>query len=217
MEKGSETALCARAATRVLDQAWTATTPVGTHTPVLPYSPAAEPAGIATRDALPIHDPSDMLARLPPALTALLLVALVDAQGSPKDYAPQTNVQCPDTNKTPLIRDFTPQSQSLNEGEAAYVAEREKSVIPQAYKDWVGNGSALGYKLDDFANFSRIGIAISGGGYRAAQYGAGVLSGLDARNDSAKAAGTGGLLQVATYISALSGERIHDDRAFERC
>lgn len=43
------------------------------------------------------------------------------------------------------------------------------------------------------------------GGYRAAQYGAGVLSGLDARNESAQSAGTGGLLQVAHYLSGLSG------------
>lgn len=43
------------------------------------------------------------------------------------------------------------------------------------------------------------------GGYRAAQYGAGVLSGLDARNDSAQSAGTGGMLQVSHYLSGLSG------------
>jgi lysophospholipase len=79
-------------------------------------------------------------------------------------------------------------------------------VIKQAWTDWIGDGSALGYSLSDFnSNYARVGIAISGGGYRAAQYGAGVLSGLDARNSSAKAAGTGGLVQVTTYLSGLSG------------
>lgn len=48
-------------------------------------------------------------------------------------------------------------------------------------------------------------MAIPGGGLRAAQYGAGCLSGLDARNDSAKAAGSGGLLQVTSYLTGLSG------------
>jgi lysophospholipase len=146
-----------------------------------------------------------MLATLPPTLAALLLATLARAQGSPKDYAPQTNVKCPDTTKTPLLREFTPQTQALNPDERAYIEDREAHVIPQAYKDWIGDGSALGYNLADFANFSRVGIAISGGGYRAAQYGAGVLSGLDGRNDSAKSAGTGGLLQVTSYLSALSG------------
>jgi lysophospholipase len=52
----------------------------------------------------------------------------------------------------------------------------------------------------------KIGIAQPGGGLRAAQYAAGALSGLDARNETAKAAGTGGLLQVASYITGLSGK-----------
>jgi lysophospholipase len=158
-----------------------------------------------------------MLGRLPPSLTSVLLatllglgttVELAQAQGLPTDYAPLMNQKCPDTEKTPMIRTFTPQTQALNEQEKAFVAEREKSVIPQAWKDWVGDGSGIGYKLDqDFGGvYPRIGIAVSGGGYRAAQYGAGVLSGLDARNESAKAAGTGGLLQVTTYLSGLSGE-----------
>jgi lysophospholipase len=160
-----------------------------------------------------------MLGHTPPYLALLLLGILthqVKAQGSPKDYAPQMNIKCPDVSKTPLIREFTPQNQVLNENEAAYVAEREKSVIPDAWKDWVGDGSAIGYKLEDFkGNYSRIGIAVSGGGYRAAQYGAGVLSGLDGRDDAAKKAGTGGLLQVTTYMSALSGELLFRTMAFD--
>ena len=81
--------------------------------------------------------------------------------------------------------------------------------MPQQWADWIGDGSKIGYNqsiVDFFKNnIAKIGISISGGGYRAAQYGAGVLSGLDARNDSAKQAGTGGLLQVSSYIAGLSG------------
>ena len=39
----------------------------------------------------------------------------------------------------------------------------------------------------------------------ASQNGAGVISGLDERNTTAKAKGTGGLLQVSSYLSGLSG------------
>ncbi|KLO12267.1 phospholipase B [Schizopora paradoxa] len=145
--------------------------------------------------------------RLPFSLLSLVLnFVSSDALGlgTPLDYAPNVNVTCP-PNDT-LIRVFTPQTQSLNELEANYTNTRLNEVIPQAWQDWLGNGSAIGYNLSSFGgNYSKIGIAISGGGYRAAQYGAGVLSGFDARNSSAVAAGTGGMLQVTSYISALSG------------
>lgn len=51
-----------------------------------------------------------------------------------------------------------------------------------------------------------IGIAISGGGYRAMLTGAGVLEAFDSRTPNATATGQlGGLLQSATYLSGLSG------------
>ncbi|KAH8119292.1 phospholipase B [Phellopilus nigrolimitatus] len=144
----------------------------------------------------------------------LFVLALASAAaaldlGSPVEYAPQVNVSCLNTTSTPLVRVFTPETQSLNPLEAEYIATREATVIADAWKQWLGNGSdsALGYNLSVFnaVNFSKVGIAVSGGGYRAAQYGAGVLSGLDARNESAVSAGTGGLLQVTSYLSGLSG------------
>ncbi|KAF7980794.1 hypothetical protein HWV62_36869 [Athelia sp. TMB] len=138
-----------------------------------------------------------------PLLPALLSAALVAAQGDPTAYAPTANVQCP---SEPLLRVFTPQNQTLHPQEAAFVAAKDATVLPAAWAAWIGNGSQIGYAGAAFGgNYSRVGIAISGGGYRAAQYGAGVLSALDARNASALAAGTGGLLQVATYWSGLSG------------
>ncbi|THH04642.1 hypothetical protein EW146_g10126 [Bondarzewia mesenterica] len=138
-------------------------------------------------------------------LSLLALVASVCAD-SVTDYAPLVNQPCPDLTKDPLIRVFTPQNQSLHPREEGYVSTRLSQVIPNEWRNWVGNGSNIGYNLDDFGgNYTKIGIAVSGGGYRAAQYGAGVFSGLDARNESAKAAGTGGLLQVASYWSGLSG------------
>ncbi|KAI0092923.1 phospholipase B [Irpex rosettiformis] len=146
---------------------------------------------------------------LPACLLSLVLATLAQNEGSPIDYAPLVNQSCPDTNTAPLIRQFTPETQSLHPDESSFINARLKDVIPQAWADWIGDGSKIGYNqsvVDFFKNNSaKIGISISGGGYRAAQYGAGVLSGLDARNDSAKQAGTGGLLQVSSYIAGLSG------------
>jgi len=98
-------------------------------------------------------------------------------------------------------------NQSLHPREESYVNTRLNTVILNEWKNWIDDGSAIGYNLSSFnsSSFPKIGVAISGGGYRAAQYGAGVLSALDARNESSKAAGTGGLLQVMSYISGLSG------------
>ena len=156
-------------------------------------------------------------------LSALALVGAAYANnGSVTDYAPLVNQPCPDLTTAPLLRVFTPKTQSLHSGEEAYVTARLTTVIPNEWQNWVGDGSAIGYNLSALVNgngsngtgngtgtstftFPKIGLAFSGGGLRAAQYGAGVLSALDARNDSAKAAGTGGLLQVTSYFAGLSG------------
>jgi lysophospholipase len=52
----------------------------------------------------------------------------------------------------------------------------------------------------------RIGIAVSGGGYRAMLNGAGAIAAFDNRTANATGQGQlGGLLQSATYLSGLSG------------
>lgn len=141
---------------------------------------------------------------------ALLLLAAgaSSAQnlGSVTDYAPQTNVQCPNVTEAPLLRVFSASNQTINSLEDGYVKTRQSTVIKDAWTSWLGDGSDIGYNLSDFANnLPIVGVSFSGGGYRAAQYGAGVLSALDARNSTSVAAGTGGLLQVASYLSGLSG------------
>lgn len=142
--------------------------------------------------------------------TLLVIPTLVSAAALASqvtDYAPKANVECPDLSTAPLIRTFTPQNQTLHPAEKEYVTTRKNTVIASAWVDWLGNGSALGYDLTNFnaSSFPTVGFAIPGGGLRAAQYGAGVIQALDARNTSAKAIGTGGLLQVASYITGLSG------------
>ena len=134
------------------------------------------------------------------------IIVCVNAQGSPKDYAPSTNVPCPDVNSSPLVRDFTPQNQTLHLAELEYISARESSVLPTAWRDWLGDGSGIGYDLGRFkGKMPRLGVAFSGGGHRASQYDAGVLNAFDIRNESAKNAGTGGLLQTSSYVAGLSG------------
>jgi lysophospholipase len=142
----------------------------------------------------------------------LLLFSLAlgsHSQGIPTDYAPEINLLCPDT---PLIREWTPQTQALHPDESTYIAARESTAIAPAWSDWLGDGSFIGYDSKIFeGKFPRVGLAISGGGHRAAQYAAGVVSALDARNESAKATGTGGLFQVTSYITGLSGKPLDID------
>lgn len=144
-------------------------------------------------------------------LLVALAVATNDRSGSGPvlsitAYAPSTNVECPDLSTTSLIRTFPPQNQTLHPAENAYVSTRANTTALAAWKEWLGDGSSLGYNLTAYADpFPSIGIAIPGGGLRAAQYGASSLLALDSRNATSKVAGTGGLLQVASYISGLSG------------
>ncbi|PFH47334.1 hypothetical protein AMATHDRAFT_67917 [Amanita thiersii Skay4041] len=127
-------------------------------------------------------------------------------EGSVTDYAPTMDSECPDISVSPLIRTFTPENQSLHPFEENYIRTRSEVNLPNAWEDWLGDGSQLGYNLTVVkSSFPRIGIAVPGGGLRAALYGAGSLSALDARNPIANQAGTGGLLQVSSYISGLSG------------
>ena len=141
-----------------------------------------------------------------------ILIRLVHAQGVEllQLYAPTVGSSCPDISQNPLLREFTSETQALHPQESTYVGTRESTVIQTAWQDWLGTGSQIGYNVSLLSkNFSRIGIAFSGGGFRAAQYSAGVTSALDGRDQSAKSAGTGGLLQVASYISGLSGKLYH--------
>ncbi|KAL5496133.1 hypothetical protein ACEPAH_3050 [Sanghuangporus vaninii] len=113
----------------------------------------------------------------------------------------------------------SPSQQLLGPDEAAYISARESSVLPDAWNTYLHNvlstststsNSSLPSYVSSIlssssSSFPKLGIAVSGGGYRAAIFGAGVLNALDARNSSSSARGTGGLLQAATYLSSLSG------------
>ncbi|ORY72587.1 lysophospholipase catalytic domain-domain-containing protein [Leucosporidium creatinivorum] len=141
----------------------------------------------------------------------LSLTALGAAAATSASYAP-SYVACPKDGSAHLRSAGTPAegNQALNPAEAAYVAKRQVKASA-AFKKWlkhndltskVYSGNLDKVKED---NLPTIALGVSGGGTRAALYGAGVLNALDGRNYTSVQKGTGGLLQATTYISGLSG------------
>ena len=108
-----------------------------------------------------------------PSLTTLLsfivAASLVTAQGS---YAP-INVTCPAN----LIRSG---ETGLSPDEAAYISQR-KTKATQSLQTWLAGANLEDFNVSAlFANESHVptlGIAFSGGGYRAMLNGAGVFQG----------------------------------------
>ncbi|OSX65636.1 hypothetical protein POSPLADRAFT_1134437 [Postia placenta MAD-698-R-SB12] len=131
-------------------------------------------------------------------------------------YAP---VLAPCPPGVSLLREVGTVDQFLSDEEHAYVAGRRSEVLPDAWGSYLaavthsvaGVTSLPEYVADILRGtygergYPHFGIATSGGGYRAAIFGAGVLNTLDGRNASSVQAGTGGLLQAATYLAGLSG------------
>ncbi|KAI0743142.1 lysophospholipase [Daedaleopsis nitida] len=141
-------------------------------------------------------------------------------------YAPTLH-PCP--RNFSLVRKLSPNArqQTLSPRETRYVSARQSRVLPRAWASYFhsvqsstdaalpayvakillghsGRGHEHGEGQGHGA-LPTLGIATSGGGYRAAIFGAGVLNALDGRKSTSARAGTGGLLQAATYLSGLSG------------
>jgi lysophospholipase len=146
---------------------------------------------------------SALISREPSSLAALSPRAV---QNAPDGYVPES-VRCP--SDRPTIRNGT----NLSKQEKDWVQKRRNETIPhirdllkrinipdfdseEYLKDVESNATAL----------PNIGLAVSGGGYRALLNGAGALAAWDARSVESDAKGNlGGLLQSATYFSGLSG------------
>ncbi|OAA34711.1 lysophospholipase precursor [Metarhizium rileyi] len=121
-------------------------------------------------------------------------------------YAP-ASVDCPNTR--PEIRSGS----SLSPQEKEWLPRRRSETIAHI-RDFLKRNSIPGFDSDAYLNGIRansttlpnIGIAISGGGYRAMLNGAGALAAFDSRSPGSTSKGNiGGLLQSSTYISGLSG------------
>ncbi|KIY51596.1 lysophospholipase [Fistulina hepatica ATCC 64428] len=114
-------------------------------------------------------------------------------------------VDCPDG--LTLVRNATSghHMQTLSTNESAYVSARRTGVLPSAWRAYLSSVEGTGLKLPSYVSTildhtsdsvgPNLAIASSGGGYRAAIFGAGVLNALDGRNASA----------AATYFAGLSG------------
>lgn len=149
------------------------------------------------------------------ALLSIVTLPALARSAASQAYAP-VSVTCP---TEPLVRSAGTSSQTLCAAEAAYISKRESTVLPNAWRSYFDNVKSYaaenklqlpsyvqqllaGSKVPDDM---RVGMAVSGGGYRAALVGGGIMNAFDGRNTTAAHAGTGGLLQGLSYLSGLSG------------
>ncbi|KAH8646546.1 lysophospholipase catalytic domain-containing protein [Tricladium varicosporioides] len=144
-----------------------------------------------------------------PEILAAEAVALVEraSPNSPSGgYTPAT-VDCPSTR--PSIR----QANSLSPSETAWLPIRRNATIDPMAR-WLSRMNISGFDATSYINkyknnasaLPNIGIAASGGGYRALMNGAGFLAAADDRTNNATNTGQiGGLLQATTYLAGLSG------------
>lgn len=141
------------------------------------------------------------------------LVPSALGQSASSAYTP-TFGPCPEGFS--LHRTTDSSNQTLSAGEHAYISSRKANILPGSWKSYLYNLQSTNASLPSYVSsilsgangsnaYPTLGIATSGGGYRAAIFGAGVLNALDGRNSTSSHAGTGGLLQSATYLTGLSG------------
>ncbi|KAK4057651.1 hypothetical protein OIO90_001299 [Microbotryomycetes sp. JL221] len=134
-----------------------------------------------------------------PTILAGFASALLATAQAPS-YAPELR-SCP-SNGSLVTSTGSPLdgSQQLFPAEQQYIQQRRSQRLPELWRTYLANDT--GYNVTQIvANQPRMSIAISGGGLRASLYGAGALSALDSRNETS----LGGLVQLADYLSGLSG------------
>lgn len=145
------------------------------------------------------------------AAAAVMVSSTADAWSPTDSYVPG-NVTCDEDIN--LVRNATFQ---LSKNETEWLKKRD-SYTQKALKDFLTRSlqnfsdtsilEELFGSSDSESNSStvpKIGIACSGGGYRAMLSGAGMLAAMDNRTDGANEYGLGGLLQSSTYLAGLSG------------
>lgn len=128
---------------------------------------------------------------------------------SGKTYAPYS-VSCPSNSLVRQTADAP--SIALSTEEQAWVTARRANIVStKAWSSYLNNPALglAGFDIPGFlantSNLPNVGLAFSGGGYRAMLHGAGLFNAFDSRNSSSVAQGTGGVIQLATYLAGLSG------------
>ncbi|KIX06964.1 uncharacterized protein Z518_04940 [Rhinocladiella mackenziei CBS 650.93] len=125
---------------------------------------------------------------------------------SPNEYTP-SYLDCPPD--VPVVRSAT----ELSPDETAWLERRRNNTIGPM-RDLLGRLNVSGLNTSQYIDrvsnnasaLPNIGIAVSGGGWRANNNGAGAIKAFDSRTpDTTQEGGLGGLLQATTYLSGLSG------------
>ncbi|KAI1174316.1 lysophospholipase [Nemania sp. FL0916] len=161
----------------------------------LPLLSLISPGALAASDK-----PIDDVVR---GLEVLRRAAPVSPSGN---YAPAT-VDCP--SQKPTIRGAA----ELSSSETQWLQKRRPNTVDPMLDFFrltnITGFDAVHYVQSNSHNFSvvpNIGIAVSGGGYRALMNGAGFVAAADSRTPgSTDAGGIGNLLQASTYLAGLSG------------
>ncbi|KAJ7206533.1 lysophospholipase [Mycena pura] len=138
------------------------------------------------------------------AVTALVLLLL---------SVPASAAVGPAFQRCPADFELVRRGQTISSAEAQYIKQKREKVLPAAFKTYLENVKRTGVTLPQYVEtileakekLPTVGISTSGGGDRAAIFGAGILNALDARNASSATKGTGGLLQATTHLAGLSG------------
>ncbi|KAI5970032.1 hypothetical protein CANMA_000935 [Candida margitis] len=114
-------------------------------------------------------------------------------------YAP-VRVKCPSGKLTRSA------STGLNENELTYMHSRYP-IAKSNLANYLQSAKLVDFNVTSFLDETNptIGIAFSGGGYRALLTGAGEYAALDSRTHILQGTGLGGILQSSSYITGLSG------------
>jgi lysophospholipase len=136
------------------------------------------------------------------SLTSVLLLIHCALAYSPSGgYAP-ANVSCPDS------ANFVREASGISDDEKEWLDKRHK-FTDAALLEFFNRADLNGFDAEGFMNSLNrsltVGLAFSGGGYRAMLNGAGQISALDNRTTGAETHGLAGLLQGSTYLAGLSG------------
>ncbi|PYH36275.1 lysophospholipase family protein [Aspergillus neoniger CBS 115656] len=125
---------------------------------------------------------------------------------APDGYTP-TTVEC--AASRPTVRSAT----ALSSNESSWLRTRRNNTL-SAMREFFGHVNITDFDAVEYidgissntSDLPNIGIAVSGGGYRALMNGAGAIKAFDNRTENSTSSGQlGGLLQSATYLAGLSG------------
>ncbi|KAK1699957.1 lysophosphoplipase A [Colletotrichum godetiae] len=147
-----------------------------------------------------------MATRNPHYLGGVLLLAgfaAAQGQGDVDPFAP-VYASCPSGL---AVRSA---SEGLSRPEASWRVNRGEKVIP-ALSSYLTLANISGFDVQGYiqrlntSSYPVVGLSVSGGGTQSGVGGLGIWQAFDARNPAAVAARTGGLTQVLSYITGLSG------------